>query len=52
MLEKDILASNIYALGYEYDSKANLDYTKKLIINQKIYTFKCIILSYKAFVLV
>lgn len=33
MLEKDILATNIYTLGYEYDSKANLDYTKKLIIN-------------------
>ncbi len=33
MLEKDILASNIYTLGYEFDSKANLDYTKKLIIN-------------------
>ena len=33
MIEKDILASNIYTLGYEYDSKANLDYTKKLIIN-------------------
>ena len=33
MLEKDILASNIYTLGYEYDSKSNLDYTKKLIIN-------------------
>lgn len=33
MPEKDILASNIYTLGYEYDSKANLDYTKKLIIN-------------------
>ena len=32
MIEKDILASNIYTLGYEYDSKANLDYTKKLII--------------------
>lgn len=32
MMEKDILASNIYTLGYEYDSKANLDYTKKLII--------------------
>ena len=32
MLSKDILASNIYTLGYEYDSKANLDYTKKLII--------------------
>jgi len=32
MLEKDILASNIYTLGYENNSKANLDYTKKLII--------------------
>ncbi len=32
MMEKDILASNIYTLGYEFDSKANLDYTKKLII--------------------
>ena len=32
MLEKDILASNIYTLGYENESKANLDYTKKLII--------------------
>ena len=32
ILEKDILASNIYTLGYEYDSKANLDYTNKLII--------------------
>ena len=32
MLEQDILATNIYTLGYEYDSKANLDYTKKLII--------------------
>ena len=31
MLEKDILASNIYTLGYENDSKSNLDYTKKLI---------------------
>ena len=33
MMEKDILASNIYTLGYEYDSRANLDYTKKIIIN-------------------
>ena len=32
MLSKDILASNIYTLGYDYDSKANLDYTNKLII--------------------
>jgi len=32
MLHKDILATNIYTLGYENDSKANLDYTQKLII--------------------
>ena len=31
MLEKDILASNIYTVEYKNDSKANLDYTKKLI---------------------
>ena len=32
MLEKDILATNIYTLGYEYDSWSNLDYTQKLVI--------------------
>lgn len=32
MLEKDILATNIYTLGYKKDSKANLDFTKKLIV--------------------
>ena len=31
MLEKDIFATNIYTLGYEYDSYSNLDYTHKLI---------------------
>lgn len=31
ILELDILATNIYTLGYEYDSWANLDYTQKLI---------------------
>ena len=31
MMEKDIWATNVYTLGYEYESKANLDYTKKLI---------------------
>lgn len=30
MLEKDIWATNIYTLGYEYDSFASLDYTHKL----------------------
>ena len=31
MLEKDILATNVYTLAYEYDSIGNLDYTHKLI---------------------
>ena len=31
MMEKDIWASNVYTLGFEYESKANLDYTEKLI---------------------
>lgn len=32
MLDKDIWATNVYTLGYEYDSWSNLDYTQKLII--------------------
>ena len=32
LLQKDIWASNVYTLGYEYESKANLDYTHRLII--------------------
>lgn len=31
MLEKDILATNIYTLGYKGESISNLDYTKKII---------------------
>ncbi len=31
MMEKDIWATNVYTLGFEYESKANLDYTEKLI---------------------
>lgn len=31
MLDRDIFATNVYTLGYEYDSWANLDYTNKLI---------------------
>ena len=31
MMDKDILATDIYTLGYEYDSWANLDYTNKVI---------------------
>ena len=31
MLEKDILASNVYTLGYTKNSRANLDFTNKLI---------------------
>lgn len=32
MLEKDILATNIYTLGYRKNPDANLDFTQKLII--------------------
>ena len=32
MLEKDIFDTNVYTLGYEDDSWANLDYTNKLVI--------------------
>ena len=31
MLEKDIFATDIYTLGYEYDSVSNLDFTHPLI---------------------
>lgn len=31
MMEKDIWATNVYTLGFEYESFANLDYTHKLI---------------------
>jgi len=31
MLETDILATNIYTLGFAKESQANLDYTKKII---------------------
>lgn len=31
MLEKDIFATDIYTLGYDYDSYCNLDYTHKLV---------------------
>lgn len=31
MINKDIFATNVYTLGYEYDSWSNLDYTHKLL---------------------
>ena len=31
LMEKDIWATNVYTLGFEYDSKGNWDYTHKLI---------------------
>lgn len=32
MMNKDIWATDVYTLGFEYESKANLDFTHKLII--------------------
>ena len=32
LMDKDIWATDVYTLGFEYESKANLDYTHKLII--------------------
>lgn len=34
MLEKDIWATNVYTLAYEYDSIGNLDYTHNLVIKK------------------
>lgn len=31
-LEKDMFATDVYTLGYEYDSKANLDFTHNMVI--------------------
>lgn len=31
MLDRDIFATNVYTLGYEIDSWANLDYTNKIV---------------------
>lgn len=31
MLEKDIFATNVYTLGYKSNSRAELDYTKKIV---------------------
>ena len=30
MLDKDIFATNVYTIGYEYDSWNNLDFTHKI----------------------
>ena len=32
MLDKDIWATNVYSIGYEYDSWSNLDFTQKLVV--------------------
>ena len=32
MIEKDIFATDVYTLGYQLESKANLDYTQNMII--------------------
>jgi len=31
MLDKDIWATNVYTIGYEYDSWNNLDFTQKIV---------------------
>ena len=31
MIEKDIWATDVYTLGYQFDSSSNLDFTKKLL---------------------
>ena len=31
MLEKDIWATDVYTIGYEYDSWNHLDFTKKIV---------------------
>lgn len=31
LMEKDIWATNVYTLGFEYESKSNIDFTHKLI---------------------
>ena len=31
MIEKDIWATDVYTLGYQYDSSSNLDFTKKIL---------------------
>ena len=31
MLSKDIWATDIYSLGYDFDSCANLDFSKKIV---------------------
>jgi predicted nucleotidyltransferase len=35
MIERDIWATNVYTLGYEKNSKSNLDFTKKVISSKK-----------------
>lgn len=32
MMQTDIFATNVYTLGYEYDSRSNLDFTNNMII--------------------
>ena len=32
LLEKDIVATNIYTLGYKHNSASNLDYTSRLVV--------------------
>ena len=40
MLQKDIYATNIYTLAYEGESKANLDFTNKIVNRQDLKSVK------------
>ena len=31
LLDKDIFATNVYTIGYTFDSCSNLDFTKKIV---------------------
>ncbi len=35
ILDKDIFATNVYTVGYQFDSCSNLDYTKKIVVVDK-----------------
>ena len=46
MIEKDIYATNVYTLGYEFNSLANLDYTKKIEERNFVISFRSFYMTY------